>query len=304
MTQQWDTCGSCKAKIEQKRPMFAGYHRNGSEILVGACCADLLVELATPVYRSMHLDISISDDVAIWRYMDFAKFVSMLQSKGIYFSRAARFADRFEGAAGLAKRETEWDEHYLGFFRQAILTAPQPELQTQISEQDVEADANRLLSEIKRAYSGARDLLVSCWNAAECESEALWKIYCTDKFPGVAVRSRVGRLWDALEGEEQAVLGRVNYMDFRQRFAHGDDRIFCKRASLSYEREVRAVLPNNKDNLIEGRFLNCQIDHLIEEIVVSPFSGEWFFDLVEEITKNFGYSIPVRQSEIVAEPFF
>ena len=37
-------------------------------------------------------------NVAIWRYMDFTKFVSMLENGGLYFARAHLLGDPFEGS--------------------------------------------------------------------------------------------------------------------------------------------------------------------------------------------------------------
>ncbi len=36
-------------------------------------------------------------DVKLWRYMDLTRFVSMLEEKGVLFTRADLFDDKFEG---------------------------------------------------------------------------------------------------------------------------------------------------------------------------------------------------------------
>jgi hypothetical protein len=38
------------------------------------------------------------DDTVIWRYLDFTKFVEMVSSKSLFFSRADKFQDPFEGS--------------------------------------------------------------------------------------------------------------------------------------------------------------------------------------------------------------
>lgn len=38
-------------------------------------------------------------DVNIWRYMDFTKFVSILDAGALWFTRADRFLDQFEGSS-------------------------------------------------------------------------------------------------------------------------------------------------------------------------------------------------------------
>ena len=40
------------------------------------------------------------DSVKIWRFMDLPKFLSIIQTKTLYFARADQFEDPFEGARG------------------------------------------------------------------------------------------------------------------------------------------------------------------------------------------------------------
>ena len=54
------------------------------------------------VINNSELNIS-DDDVQIWRYMDFTKFVSLLDRKALYFSRADYVGDPFEGAVSKLK---------------------------------------------------------------------------------------------------------------------------------------------------------------------------------------------------------
>ena len=49
--------------------------------------------------------------------MEFAKFVAMLQQRGLYLPSVHGLEDQFEGAIGLARRELDWDEFYLSYFR-------------------------------------------------------------------------------------------------------------------------------------------------------------------------------------------
>jgi hypothetical protein len=49
MTQQWNKCLICNHVVLGGRPVFAGYDAENTPLLVGACCAERLAELATPV---------------------------------------------------------------------------------------------------------------------------------------------------------------------------------------------------------------------------------------------------------------
>lgn len=302
MTQQWNQCAGCGRGISKGRPGFAGYKADGRPTMVGACCADQLSQLATPVYWTGTLNLSIEDNEPVWRYMDFAKFVAMLQNGGLYFPRADKLEDPFEGAAGLARREADWDQFYLDFFRKAITTPPPG--QKALSVENVEAEAKRLLHELKLSYSRARSLLVNCWHANNVESEALWRLYAPSPSLGVAIRTNVGRLWDATAYDSTAIVGRVHYLDFRHSFADAHHRIFCKRSSLSHEREIRVTLQNNHERPVPGKLLVCDLNSLVEEVVISPFAPEWFYEVLSGVIKKYGYSFNSRKSELLEEPFY
>ena len=304
MTQQWNQCATCNHLISEERPAFAGYHADGTPLLVGACCAVRLVELATPVYWTGTLNLSIEDSQPVWRYMDFAKFVAMLQQGGVYFPRADKLDDRFEGAVGLASREPDWDRFYLDFLRTAVTTAPPGHSQPELSEEHIERETRRLLKELKTAWSRARTLLVSCWHANSVESEALWRLYCPPPTPGLAIRTTVGRLWDATVHDASAIVGRVHYLDFRRSFAPGDQRIFCKRLSLSHEREIRVTLDNDGTSSLMGKTLACDLNALIDKVIISPFAPAWFGEVVSDAISKFGFAFEVQKSELLDEPFY
>lgn len=305
ITQQWNICVSCGNSIPEMRPAFAGYNKNKEPLLVGACCAKNLSELATPIYWTGTLNLSVCDDVSVWRYMDFAKFVSMLKQQGLYFTSAKNFSDPFEGAIGLATRQAKWDEHYLNFFKEAVMAPPPGHPKPELSEEQLEAEAQRLLKSIKGSSSHVRNALVSCWHENTDESEALWQLYCPPLGPGLAIRSTVGKLWDATFEARNVTVGRVKYMDFKADYASvQNERIFCKRQSLSHECEVRVVIENDRRNPSNGLELKCDLNALIDEIVVSPFAPPWFLGVLDSTIETFGYSFHARPSSIVDEPFY
>jgi hypothetical protein len=138
----------------------------------------------------------------------------------------------------------------------------------------------------------------------DVESEALWQLYCSPGAPGVAVRTNAERLWIATRNERSANVGKVHYIDFKRHFASGDQRIYCKRSSLAHEREVGALLPNDRERPVNGRLMPCKLNDLVEQVVVSPYAPSWFQGVVEETIAKFGYSVPVAASEIEEAPFY
>jgi hypothetical protein len=306
MTNQWNSCSACGGAIPKGRPVFAGYDIQANPIFVGVCCADHLSELASPTYWGVThtLNIAVRDEQVLWRYMDFAKFLAMLKQKGLYFAKADRLEDPFEGAMGLARREEAWDSYYLEYFRRVVATPPPGSAVRDLSPQDIESSAQRLLEQLKAGNLKDRSSLVSCWHANTVESEALWRLYCPPSTAGVAIRTTARALWAATSEEPSAVVGRVHYVDFRTDYADLQERIFCKRLSLAHENEVRAVIQGNLDSSIGGRLVLCELASLIECVVVSPFAPPWFPEIAEDVTDRFGYNFEVRPSELLDQPFY
>jgi hypothetical protein len=247
----------------------------------------------------------VPNDQEVWRYVEFAKFIAMLREGGLYFSRADRFDDRFEGATGLANRRASWDEFYLDYFRKIVVTAPPGYPNPELSSEQIEREADRLLKAVKNVAQEARKMLANCWHMGDSEAEALWRLYAPPGTSGVAIKSTVGRLWDASAEDGRAIVGRVHYIDYQRSFASiQNERIFQKRKSLSHEQEVRIVVPNERQLMIEGRTIVCDLNKLVSQVVVSPFTPPWFLDVVGDVANKYGFSFDIRRSALLDEPFF
>src|SRR4030088_2269980 len=85
MARSYDSCQGCGAKLPREVAALGGYAVDGSPLYVGACCEQLIAELACPVYWWWEVDKRCEPETRLWRYMDFAKFVAMLEQRSIYF---------------------------------------------------------------------------------------------------------------------------------------------------------------------------------------------------------------------------
>ena len=300
--ESYDECRSCGQRLTRDRPAYAGYAIDGSPLYVGDCCLEQLSELASHIYWWWEVDRRVSPDEKLWRYMDLSKLIAMLEDQSLFFARADKLGDPFEGASGLADREPEWDNFYLDYFREAIRTLPS-ELGSP-DKADVEAQAQRLLREIKQgAEFDRRTTFVSCWHLNSGESEAFWRLYCPQGSAGVAIETTTRRLTESL-GTTDVDLGEVHYIDFKKSFAGIHDRIFWKRNSLKHEAEVRAVYRLRFDKPANGVNLTVDLSTLIGGVVVSPFGPPWLSELLPKILERYQLSIEVRRSELLAQPFF
>lgn len=303
MADSYDVCRSCGSRLETDVAAYAGYASDGTPLFVGNCCKSLLSELATHVYWWWEADKRCAPDTVLWRFMDFAKFTALLDQRAIYFARADKLGDRYEGAAGITGRQLIWDTFYLDFFRQAIKTAPGQTKQP--TDQHIERKAARLLADFTAASE--RDRLcsfVSCWHSNNVESEALWRLYCPPSSSGVAIRTDAGSLMRSLDDDPKIRIGRVQYVDFRKGYAGLHDRVFWKRMSLSHEAEVRAVIKEPQPQDQSGLLIPVDLTQLFLAIVPSPFASPWFPDILKATMRRFDVDAPIVSSELLSEPFF
>jgi hypothetical protein len=232
-----------------------------------------------------------ADDETIWRYMDFTKFVDLLSTKSLYFCRADRFDDPFEGsvpARYIEKRVRELGRRYPDFEQELSLYA--------------------------RAGKDFRRLVfINCWHRNEFESAALWKLYLKSN-EGIAIessRDRLGR--SVMRSRHNVWTVSVRYIDF----AADDPPVGTrwapfgyKRKSFEHERELRAIVfaggtARTKRSvpiaLAEGIRVKTDLKILVKSIYVSPSSPKWFAQLVASVARTYGLKILVRQSSIESE---
>ena len=282
---------------------YAGYAADGSARYVGVCCVTELTELASHVYWWWEADKRVESGTKLWRYMDLAKFLDLLESRTLFFARADKLGDPFEGASGISERKGEWDRFYLDHFR-TVVRHP-PEGHTALSDEEVEEHAQRLLRSISAmAENDRRTNFVSCWHANTGESEAVWRLYCPPGVPGVAIETTSDRLFGSFTSTCRVKLGQVQYVDFRRSFAGVHDRIFCKRKSLSHEAEVRAVTTAHLNDERIGLLVAVDVEALSVSVIPSPFAPPWFEELVRSLVRRYALELPVRRSELLAQPFF
>lgn len=112
-------------------------------------------------------------DAVLWRYMSFTKFVSLLTKKSLFFARADKLGDPFEGS----------------------LSQVNIDLRPEIYKNNLPEEYQKLLANFIKDLR--RFVLVNCWHENEYESDAMWKLYSGDR-DGVAIRTDFQSLADSL----------------------------------------------------------------------------------------------------------
>jgi len=128
--------------------------------------------------RRTHVAYPQPDDLAatVWRFMDLAKLVSLLERRELFLPSVEILGDPHEGSMPLPSAEARD-----AMFEEAekLLEGAEPkEIRKLLGEA---MNSNKRFMERLRRFT-----YVSCWHMNEHESEAMWRLYCTGR-SGVAV---------------------------------------------------------------------------------------------------------------------
>ena len=207
----------------------------------------------------------------LWKYVDFTKFVSLLERQALFFSTPEKFSDPFEGHYPLGNLKGLPDESAQG------------------------------LSTIARDMRNF--VLVDCWHWNEVESAAMWKVY-SEWERGIAIQTTVGALQKSLIGPHNVFIGKVKYIDYdKQQIDRHNVLIpyLTKRKSFAHEREVRAIRLSQEPHQ-DGTYQKVDLVRLVRSVMVAPESQDWFVDLVESVLDRYGLTVPVSRSSLAAPP--
>ena len=226
------------------------------------------------------------DDSIIWRFLDLAKFISLLKEKALYMTRADKFEDQFEGAVCSLEDSVKYDEALADYYFDCLGGKP-------VSDQLIKNEHYAI--QLIRNNS-----FLSCWFEGNYESIAMWRLYASGKdAKGVAIRTTVGRLKKAIG--QNVEIGRITYIDYSKEWPNANEALWRKRLSFEYEHEVRIrVIPEGGLSPAPPEFmlLPINLDELIESVFVSPMAEAWFKDIVVDVLKKYGLNKEVFHSAL------
>lgn len=173
----------------------------------------------------------------VWRYISIEKFESLITNKALFFCRADKFSDIFEGS--LPKKEYEWKFER---FKQRV------ESKGQKYDHD---KAKAYVAGFTNRYKIQRPAtVVSCWHINKHESTNMWGVYLKDT-NGIAIKTTVERLLKSFEGaKEQIRPSKIRYINYEtgnfyheQEYPHEEENtlipLIHKKVEYSGEQEFR-----------------------------------------------------------------
>lgn len=250
------------------------------------------------------------DNLVIWRYMDFTKFVALLETASLFFPRVSILDDPFEGSFPASQTP----------FRRVIEMLPPGAVPP--------GAAIHFSQGLDGVWGFMRQwAMVSCWHASPHESAAMWRLYASTH-AAVAIRSTVARLRASLGspgpppsgffGGDRFHIGEVEYIDFSSdRIPAGSfaAQFFRKRQSFEHEREIRVLLlqyPVTSERQLDykcrpdspGKSTPVDLSALVEGILIAPQAPQWYAALVGKMATRYELAVTPQQSELDAEPMY
>jgi len=219
------------------------------------------------MYKSHNSIETPNNETIIWKYMDMWKFLDLIESKELYLNRADLFDDNYEG-------------RYPG----------KDQISNELSKFDIKLKNKRFLT---------------CFSECAIENFSMWKIYTNDLY-GIAIKTNIKNLIDSMKNDTNDVMiGRVEYLNTEKSYIINFENTqvlknyFTKRKYFEYEREIRilsGLVINVND--IKGLRIKVDINTLIDEIYISPFSTDNIKNLIELKLNDIGLVKKVRKSKI------
>jgi len=265
------------------------------------------------------------NDTPLWRYMDFSKFVSLIQTQSLWFARPSTFDDPFESKTNKSSRLKHllrWmnrvisdynsavydgDEEYIATHKWwAADVAGEDGLITPLNFKTIYEVPARLRFFSERGLDAALDaMLINCWHQNSNESDVMWRAY-VGSGNGVVVRTSFESLRDSFRaaGVQPKVLN-VEYHDL-----HDESIVFdhlpsaYKHVAFSAEQEVRAYFPTGElPERSPGKSIPIELSKLLEGVTTSPNAPQWFVNSVQWAIDQAEIAIKVQPS-VFSRPLY
>lgn len=220
--------------------------------------------------------INRTKGLPLWRYVDFWKFLDLINNSKLFFSTVELMGDQNEGR---------------------IPDFIYEEIKKQNPHNPQNADAYKEFTEI--LYR--KKILISSWSANESESFAMWKMYAKEKL-GIGIKTSLENLKLAFKNVEKDIyIGEVNYFD--ENFPKYDisNTFFTflnKHKYYEFENEVRCVTVQNSKET-NYKLIDVDLNELIQEIYISPAAyDKGMIDILEFLREKHQLNFKIHVSGV------
>jgi len=226
----------------------------------------------------------------IWRYMDFSKYVGLLTTRELHFTRADKLEDPYDCSAM---------QFLINAYKQLPPAPPEGKEWT------------RKVNTFGRLF-----VYLNCWHMNDGQSAALWELYSENKYETIAIQTTFGKFESEIKNKwprDGIFITKVKYdpenvgeqdenSNYRILSALGLEDIIYKRPSFEHEKELRAFIylsfdksreiplknESHFEKLMKERkpYIRIPItpSDLIEMVYVSPLAKDSFVELVKNVS--------------------
>lgn len=213
----------------------------------------------------------------IWKYMDFWKFLNLLETRALYFSSSQYLGDNFEGRIPKAILK--------------LMLENDKKLGTANNER-----LNGFLENVIR-----KETLISSWTFHENESFAMWKMYAKDKM-GIAIQTDLNSLKNSFSKTNRRIyIGEVQY--FNEKDLHYDTSnlyypFLVKLKYYSFEQEIRCITSCLEEETKESKLILVDLKELMKTIYISPNAKPEFKKMLILLRKEYNLNFEIEFSKV------
>ncbi|MBL3811221.1 hypothetical protein [Alteromonas macleodii] len=214
--------------------------------------------------------VDMKSEITIWRYMSIEKWLSLLTTNKLLFSRLDCFADKNEVSFVVTKMK-------------------------KLMDSSLHNGLDHHLTALK-TY-----MYASCWNMGDRECRSLWYAYTGDARLGVAIKTSVKSVYNSLNTTYLPNCYKIDYetgYNDPEMLQVVDFPLTIKQPEYASEKELRFLI--NKPNIRVGNsgepaqplpqptilLEDCNLDILIENFMITPFAETWQAKAIEEASYN------------------
>lgn len=234
----------------------------------------------------------VEPEQVMWRYLTFEKYVNLLVTSELWFSRVDLAGDRFEGSS-----------------THASVSAWKSLLEKALPAEQVDNVHNQLEGN-RKVLNGLA--YVNCWHNEIDENMLMWKLYSDTN--GVAIRTTFSDFQNSLVTDRDVFVNHVSYLDYSE----GGDLLndsdllqkVCSRPNfLKFESEIRAALLHHEPlnnaldlaNQPKGVQIPVKLEVLIDEAILRPEADRWAVEIIQELHNKCGLDLRLKYSKFEFE---
>ena len=265
-------------------------------------------------YRYSDSWLTPNNDIEIYRYFNEYKFLSLLETKSLYFNEILKYRknDKMEGALPHNNKRCIGRQY----------------LSVSLRGKTIGADKS-ILKKYQIINFIHKLTAVNCWNMGNGENRQMWNVYAKDK-RGILIKSDIESLKKSFSNMDRDVyIGKVLYVNHKS-YIHSNPNPFSyaflkDRELFEWEQEVRLLTYDFEsrecdalneamriykakdffnidfDNKrgIDNILVECDLRQLIKEIIVSPWADSSFVEELREILCKHKIEVPIKKSDFV-----